>query len=138
MKPVLFAFAALALGAGSASADPLNVFGTFSTEEENSHVEIADCGDGSPCGTIVWIDPASVSEGKTPETATDADGKKILGLTMLQGFEKKAKGWADGTIYNPKEGKTYGSRIKRLDDGVLEVKGCIGPLCKTQLWKPVS
>lgn len=138
MKPVLFVLVSLALAAGSAGADPLNVFGTFATEEENSHVEIADCGDGTPCGTIVWIDPASVSQGKTPETATDAEGKKVLGLTMLQGFEQKATGWTGGTIYNPKEGKTYGSRIKRLGDGLLEVKGCVGPLCKTQLWKPVS
>ena len=116
MKRTFFPIVAFALAAGSACADPGDVFGTFATEEENSHVEIADCGDGTPCGTIVWIDPASVSEGKTPETATDADGKKVLGLTMLQGFEKKAKGWTGGTIYNPKEGKTYGSHIKRLDE----------------------
>ncbi|KCZ90693.1 DUF2147 domain-containing protein [Hyphomonas johnsonii] len=138
MKPVIFSLFAITLAAGHASAGPLDVFGTFATEEENSHVEIADCGDGTPCGTIVWIDPASVTDGKTPDTATDADGKKILGLTMLQGFEKKAKGWAGGTIYNPKEGKTYSSRMKRLDDGVLEVKGCIAMLCKTQNWKPVG
>jgi uncharacterized protein (DUF2147 family) len=126
MKPVLFAIVALALGAGSATADPLNVFGTFATEEENSHVEIA------------WIDPASVTDGKTPETATDADGKKILGLTMLEGFRQTAKGWTGGTIYNPKEGKTYSSRMKLLDDGVLEVKGCIAMLCETQNWNPVG
>ena len=138
MKPVLFAFVALALAAGSAAADPLNVFGTFATEEENSHVEIADCGDGTPCGTIVWIDPASVTDGKTPETATDADGKKILGLTMLEGFRQTAKGWTGGTIYNPKEGKTYSSKMKLKDDGVLEVKGCIALLCKTQNWNPVG
>ena len=60
------------------------------------------------------------------------------GLTMLQGFENKSKGWAGGTIYDPKKGKTYASRLKRLDDGVLEVKGCIGPLCQTQQWAPVA
>ena len=137
MKPVIFAFVSLALAAGYAAADPLDVYGTFATEEENSHIQIADCGDGTPCGTIVWIDPASVSDGKTPETAIDADGKKILGLTMLEGFKKTAKGWTDGTIYNPKEGKTYSSKMKLLDSGILEVKGCIGFLCKTQNWKPV-
>lgn len=57
---------------------------------------------------------------------------------MLEGFKQKAKGWTGGTIYNPKEGKTYGSKIKLLADGVLEVKGCIGPICQTQHWAPVE
>ncbi|OYW82850.1 MAG: hypothetical protein B7Z22_13475 [Hyphomonas sp. 32-62-5] len=34
--------------------------------------------------------------------------------------------------------KTYDSRLKRLGDGTLEVKGCIGPVCQTQIWKPVG
>ena len=81
---------------------------------------------------------ASAIASATPETATDAKGAKILGLTMLEGFKQKAKGWTGGTIYNPKEGKTYGSKIKLLADGVLEVKGCIGPICQTQHWAPVE
>jgi uncharacterized protein (DUF2147 family) len=138
MKHTFFPIVAFALAAGSACADPGDVFGTFATEGASSHVRIADCGDGSPCGTVVWIDPASLPAGKTPESVTDAEGQRILGLTMLQGFEKKSKGWAGGTIYDPKKGKTYASRLKRLDDGVLEVKGCIGPLCQTQQWAPVA
>ncbi|MEE2922168.1 MAG: DUF2147 domain-containing protein [Pseudomonadota bacterium] len=138
MNRWLSSLAVAALCAGGAHAGPLDVFGTFVTQKEGSHIRISDCGDGTPCGVVVWIDPASVSEGVTPETATDAKGDKILGLTMLEGFKRKANGWAGGTIYNPKEGKTYGSRIKRLDDGILEVKGCIGPICQTQHWAPVT
>jgi uncharacterized protein (DUF2147 family) len=138
MNRWLSSLAVAALCAGGAQAGPLDVFGTFITQKEGSHIRISDCGDGTPCGVVVWIDPASVSEGVTPETATDAKGDKILGLTMLEGFKRKANGWAGGTIYNPKEGKTYGSRIKRLDDGILEVKGCIGPICQTQHWAPVT
>lgn len=138
MNRVLALIAVAAFAAGSAHAGPLDVFGTFVTQKEGSHIRISDCGDGTPCGVIVWIDPASLSDGKTPETATDAKGARILGLTMLEGFRRKANGWTGGTIYNPKEGKTYGSRIKLLADGVLEVKGCIGPICQTQHWAPVE
>ena len=138
MNRLLLSIAVAAFCTGGAQAGPLDVFGTFVTQKEGSHIRISDCGDGTPCGVIVWIDPDSVSEGMTPETATDAKGDKILGLTMLEGFKRKANGWAGGTIYNPKEGKTYGSRIKRLDDGILEVKGCIGPICQTQHWAPVT
>ena len=138
MNRVLATIALAALAAGGAHAGPLDVFGTYVTQKEGSHIRISDCGDGTPCGVIVWIDPASVSEGKTPETATDANGAKILGLTMLEGFKQKANGWSGGTIYNPKEGKTYGSKIRLLADGMLEVKGCIGPICQTQHWAPAA
>ncbi|MDX1293126.1 MAG: DUF2147 domain-containing protein [Hyphomonas sp.] len=138
MNRALISISVAALVTGGAQAGPLDVFGVFATQEENSHIRISDCGDGTPCGVIVWIDPDSVSDSATPETATDANGEKILGLTMLEGFKQKARGWTGGKIYNPKEGKTYGSRIKRLADGMLEVKGCIGPICQTQHWAPVD
>ena len=60
MKRTFFPIVAFALAAGSACADPGDVFGMFATEGASSHVRIADCGDGSPCGTVVWIDPASL------------------------------------------------------------------------------
>jgi hypothetical protein len=40
----------------------------------------------------------------------------------------------DGTIYDPGKDKTDASRIKKLDNGKLEVKGCISFLCVTQIW----
>lgn len=122
----------------TAAANSLDVFGRYLTEEKNSHVEIIDCGDGSPCGTVVWLDKTMLPEGVTPETAKSKKGEKVLGLKMLQGFERKKDDWRDGTIYAPGKGKTYKSRLKRLDDGNLEVKGCIAFLCQTQIWTPVD
>ena len=61
-------------------------------------------------------------------------GEPVLGLLMLQGFDKKKKDWRGGTIYNPKNDKSYASRLKRLSDGRLQVKGCIGPVCQTEVW----
>ena len=43
--------------------------------------------------------------------------------------------WWRGRIYDPKNGKSYRSIIRRKGPGVLEVKGCIGPFCQTQVWK---
>ena len=138
MKRFIPLLALASVVVGTAQANPHDVFGTFLTHKKTAHVEIADCGDGSPCGTVVWIDPAAISNGATPEEAVDAKGQKILGLTMLEGFQKKKSNWASGKIYDPEDGKTYGSRLKRLDDGTLQVKGCIGPLCQTQIWELVT
>ena len=111
-----------------------DVFGTFLTQAQTSTVTIEDCGDGSPCGRVSWIDPNAMEPGQTPEAALTKAGEPVLGLLMLQGFDKRRKDWRGGTIYDPENDKTYASRLKRLDDGRLQVKGCIGPICQTQVW----
>lgn len=127
----------LALAAHASYADPHDVFGVFVTQEGDSHIEISDCGDGSPCGTVVWIDPESLEDGVRPEDLkTKSTGEAVLGLTMLSDFERAKKDWRGGKIYSPKVDKTYSSRLKRLDDNTLEVKGCIGFFCQTQIWMP--
>lgn len=137
MKIIALAAASLLAIATPAFADPLNVFGTFATQAGNSHIKIADCGDGTPCGKVVWIDPEGLPPGETVDTVSDAKGAKIMGLQLLNGFARKAADWRGGTIYDPEAGKTYASRLKRLANGNLEVKGCIGPICQTQVWTPV-
>lgn len=134
-RPALaaIAFAALAL---PAAAEPANhdVFGTFYTEAGTSRVTIEDCGDGSPCGRVSAINPNSLDEGVTPEDVRSKDGEPVLGLLILKGFEKKKSDWRGGTIYDPENDKTYDARIKRLGNGNLELKGCVGPFCQTQVW----
>ena len=127
------------IGAGTqAYADSHDVFGTFATEDGGSHVTIADCGDGTPCGNVSWIDPASLPPGITPDAVKTKAGAPVLGLLMLQNFEKKKRDWRGGTIYSPEADKTYASRLKRLDTGALQVKGCVGPMCQTQVWAEVA
>lgn len=138
MKRIVLAGILTLCVAETALAGPHDVYGTYIPKGGDSHVEIADCGNGTPCGTVVWIDPAGLPVGATPETVKDAQGQPILGLVMLDGFEKKKANWSGGRIYDPGEGKTYGSKLKRLADGTLEVKGCIGPICQTQIWQPVA
>ena len=126
------------VAAMSAHADPHNVYGVWMPPAETSHIEISDCGDGTPCGTVVWLDAEALPEGVTPETAADANGDNVLGLQMLHSFKRKENDWRSGTIYDPEHGKTYGSRIKLKEDGTLQVKGCIGPFCQTQVWTKVA
>ncbi len=131
--------AGAAMGAAADEGrDPHNVFGTFAIPGGSSHITIDDCGDGSPCGRISWLSPETLGPGDTPETLVSATGEKIMGLLMLEGFKKKKRDWRGGTIYDPGAGKTYASRLKRLEDGSLQLKGCIGPICQTQIWTEVS
>jgi uncharacterized protein (DUF2147 family) len=138
MKRLLIAAALASFTAGPAAADSFDVFGTYLLPKGDSHVKISDCGNGSPCGKIVWIKPEGLPPGKTPETVTNEKGDRIMGYPLLSGFDRKAKDWRGGKIYDPVESKTYDSRLRRLSNGDLEVKGCVGPICQTQIWKPVS
>lgn len=145
MKRIIALCGSLIVFVGAASADPHDVYGVWLTEAGTAKVEIADCGDGTPCGDIVWMDPAALRAGLTPETAVDENNpdealrdRPVLGLTMLSAFERRRNDWRGGRIYDPEEGKSYGSRLKRLESGALQVKGCIGPICQTQTWSQAA
>jgi uncharacterized protein (DUF2147 family) len=70
-------------------------------------VSVADCGDGTPCGTVVWIDPESSASGQTPEMIKTKSRNPVLGLKMLYGFKWKSSAWRGGNIYDPEADKTY-------------------------------
>lgn len=115
------------------------VSGLWLTASGTAQVEISDCGDGTPCGTMVSVTPPQGGEaidGYNPDP--ELKGRPLVGVQMLWGFKEKSGRWKSGKIYNAENGKTYKSKIKRLEDGTLEVKGCVGPICQGQIWTPVT
>lgn len=128
--------AAISMIASPALAtDGKDVFGIWKVQSGSALVEIKDCGDGTPCGNLVFIDapdPASVLDDKNPDA--ELAKKPLLGSRMLWGFEAKKSKWSGGRIYDAESGKDYKSKIKLQDDGTLEVKGCMGPFCQSQIW----
>ena len=116
------------------SVDSHDVNGLFLVEDKNSKIEIYDCGDGSPCGRVVWINPDSLDPGETPESVRSKRGELVLGLKILSGFSRGKNDWRAGEIYSPEADKTYSSKLKRMDDKLLQVKGCIAFFCETQKW----
>lgn len=144
MKMIALALAAFSLPM-LAHGDGKDVYGVWLTEAGSAALTISDCGDATPCGHVTWLDPDAMREGLTPETATDENNPDpalrdapVLGLLMLSGFEARRRDWRSGRIYDPESGKTYGARLKRLEDSTLQVKGCIGPICQTQVWTALA
>ncbi|WP_371815480.1 DUF2147 domain-containing protein [Erythrobacter sp. JK5] len=82
--------------------------------------------------------PCSAPDGPDQRDINNPDPRlkqrKLLGLPVLFGFTEEAALWR-GRIYDPKSGKSYRSVVRRTGANTLEVKGCIGPFCQTQVWK---
>jgi len=133
MKKVFAALSLFALATPAFAADP--IAGRWITEEKDAVITIGDCG-SSTCGKITKFLKAP-PQGAGQRDVNNSDPKlrsrKLLGMPVLTGFSEESDLWR-GEIYDPKGGKTYRSVIRRKGN-TLEVKGCLGPFCQTQIWR---
>ena len=62
-----------------------------------------------------------------------------LNLELLQDFTFNGENWDDGTIYDPKTGKTYSCKMTLKDNNTLKIRGYIGIslLGRTEVWTRV-
>lgn len=132
----------LALGLAAAAAPLLAaepVTGRWVTAEKDAVVVIAPCGKAI-CGTIerFLVPPPQGNDQRDVNNPDPAKRKRrLLGTPILSSFTADGDLWR-GQIYDPKSGKSYRSVLRRKGAGVLEVKGCIGPFCQTQVWRKAS
>jgi uncharacterized protein (DUF2147 family) len=138
MKTVFVLLVSLCLPA-QAMADPLDVYGVWLTAAKDGYVEIRDCGDGTPCGTLVWIAPTGIDrELDARNRDPSLRQRKLLGTPIVWGFKQTPKNWQRGAIYNPADGKSFAASLERRDYDRLKVSGCLGPLCRTNIWNRVD
>lgn len=130
----LLALAALSLLASPlAAAEPID--GRWITAEKDAVIQIGDCG-RSICGRIAQFlvpPPKGADQRDVNNKDSSKRGRKLLGMPILTGFAADGDTWR-GEIYDPKTGKTYRSILRRKGANQLEVKGCLGPFCQTQVW----
>ena len=132
--------AALLLAAGAVRAQsPIGIW-----ETGESHVEIYECGD-LLCGRIIALDEPLDADGKEKTDGNNPDpglrSRPIIGMDLIAGFSRKSdREWEGGTIYDPRDGKTYKCKMNVQDDGTLEVRGYVGlPLFgKTVVWTRIE
>jgi uncharacterized protein (DUF2147 family) len=79
-------------------------------EEKTAKIQVYKATDGKFYGKIVWLKIPEV-DGKAKVDINNPDKSKrttpILGITLLKGLKKAEDNtYADGTIYDPKNGKT--------------------------------
>ncbi|MCJ2083306.1 DUF2147 domain-containing protein [Methylobacterium sp. J-090] len=120
---------------GTASAqkapDPT---GLWLTETGDSKVRIARCGDGY-CGILASVSGPGL-DAQNPDASLR--GRSLIGVQIMNANRPKGDGF-EGSLYNPKDGKTYAGSLTPKGPNVVEVAGCVmSVFCKTQTWKRVN
>ena len=134
------ATAALLLLAAAARAE--TPVGLWETGE--SHIEVYHCGD-LLCGRIVALDDPLDLAGKPRVDTNNPDPalrtRPIMGMDLIAGFSRKSdRKWVGGTIYDPRDGKTYKCKMTLRKDGTLKVRGYVGVSLfgKTVVWNRIE
>jgi len=93
-------------------------------------------------GRIVWLKVPNNPDGTPRTDSNNPDetlrNRPLKGLENLRDFVAKGDNkWADGRIYDPKNGSDYACEMKLVDENTLEVRGFIGVSLfgRTDVWK---
>lgn len=118
------------------------IVGKWYTQDKDAHVEIFKEGEVYH-GKMVWLkEPTENGKPKVDKNNTDKAkrDRPILGMRLLSDFVHDGDTWEDGTIYDPRNGKSYSCTIKLLDKDTMEVRGYVGIAAfgKTVEWTRVN
>jgi uncharacterized protein (DUF2147 family) len=140
LKPILLAGLFISI----LSANAQSVTGKWKTfddetKEAKSIVEITERDDKIYGKVIEILNPAKKNIRCTNCSGTDKD-KPVLGLEILKGLSKDGKGYSDGKILDPSNGKLYKCTVSLDGNDKLKVRGYVGisAFGRTQNWVRVK
>lgn len=146
MKKTLYVFFAIILLSFSANAQRVKdqIERVWFNQEKTSKIEIYLAKDGKFYGKIVWLDfPLDSTTGKPKLDKENPDDKlktrPVLGMINLLGYSIDADDknlYTGGTIYDPRNGKTYCGKITFKGE-TLDLRGYICKLPflgRTNIW----
>jgi uncharacterized protein (DUF2147 family) len=145
---VLLSLASLLMTAASAfAASGDEILGVWNNQEKDARIEIFRCAD-KYCGKILSLNepdyPADSRDGipgtpkldhRNPDPALKA--RPIIGLQIVNDFVFVGDDlWKDGTVYDPKKGKTYSGRMTLVSPAQLNLRGFVGIslIGRTAVW----
>ncbi len=111
------------------------------TNKKKSIVELYKV-DGKLYGKIIYLFPREGRE-ENPKCKKCTDDRKdqpLVGLQIVRSLKWDGEEWEGGTIVDPEIGKIYTVKMW-LEEGnanLLNVRGYIGPLYRTQKWVRVE
>ncbi len=117
--------------------------GVWYNQEKTAKIKIYKAKNSKYYGKIDWLE-TPVKDGKERVDENNPDKSKrndpLMGLMVLKGFvQDDDDTYEDGTIYDPKNGKTYSCIITYKGDK-LDVRGYVGFswIGRTAVWSKVE
>lgn len=86
-------------------------------------------------GKIIWGTGGDVTDTKNPDPKLRS--RELIGLSILTDFSFDGSDtWDNGTIYDPKDGKTYSCKLSLKNKNELNVRGYVGVSLfgRTEVW----
>ncbi len=90
-------------------------------------------------GSILWGTGRETKDVKNPDTSLR--NRELVGLTILNDFVYEGSNvWANGTIYDPNDGKTYSCKLTLKSPDKLDVRGYVGISLfgRTETWTRIK
>lgn len=143
MRTLIIFFATLTLTLNSVAQTSDAIVGKWLNQDSDAHIEITKKGD-QYYGSIVWLKNPNNADGTPKVDKENPDNslktREIIGLAILNDFVFDDDEWEEGTIYDPKSGKTYSCVIEMPQENTLKVTGYIGFswIGRTVVWTRVQ
>ncbi|OYQ42651.1 DUF2147 domain-containing protein [Flavobacterium aurantiibacter] len=140
MKKV-FLLLLLIIGSGSTAAAQSKadaILGEWINEKKDAKFQIFKQGD-KYFGKIIWGTGDQTKDTKNPDSKLR--NRELIGLTILKNFVFDGDDtWEDGTIYDPREGKTYSCKITQKETNKINVRGFVGISLfgRTEVWTKIK
>jgi len=119
------------------------IIGKWLTQDKDANVELYQQ-KGKYYGKIVWLKDQNNNKGKPKVDENNPNqalrNTPIIGLIFLKDFvySPNDKQWIDGSIYDPKSGRTYKSTLWLNDNNSIKVRGYWGILYNTATWTRIK
>ncbi|MBU1371700.1 MAG: DUF2147 domain-containing protein [Bacteroidetes bacterium] len=129
MKKLLFLMGLIFLSISTFAQSADAVVGKWFNKDKEAQIQIYKKGNEFN-GKIVWLKNPNNEDGKAKTDVKNPEDnlktRPIWGLEILKGFKYNDGAWDDGTIYDPKSGKTYSCKLTLNGNDKLNVRGYIG------------
>ena len=96
-------------------------------------------------GRLYWLKEPLDKTGKPKRDAKNPNSayqnRPLLGIGILDDFTYSGHNvWEQGSIYDPKTGKTYSCKITMIDNNKLNIRGFVGIslLGRSEVWQRVQ
>ena len=124
MKKLLVLLSLFASISGFAQNKTGDIIGTYMNPDADAILKIYETS-GKYFGKLIWTKNSNNLDSNNPDVSKRS--QKRLGLVIMNNFKFDGDDtWDSGTIYDPKNVKTYDCKVTRDAKGNIDIRGFVG------------